>query len=512
MTGDPNLQPSVPGVTPLPPGAGVLPVSSSALPGSRLPHQLRDLGAIGLIVVFGLLADDWIASVGLLVLFVGWKYLGREPGPPIVAAAFSLQWLQVMAAIMYFAIFGRQVWEMRAGGYQQMMLLGLAAIVTLFTGFYLAAGFGRFKRWREPPPRFIPWSTNRIAIFYLATVAGSGVLQDLAWSSPGITQPLLVLSRIRYVLLFFLVTRLIRLKMPWPWIAGILGTELTLGFSGFFAEFREPLVVVSIAVIGSMDRKRPKTWAIVGGLAVLAIFSAIVWTAIKPIVRRDYVAAVSRTERLGAALTVAGETFTIGGPEWKWQSDSMVSRMWAIYYPSLALNRVPSVVPHENGKILWGAVQNVLTPRLFFPGKAALPSQSEEVRKYSGIWVASRETNTSYAFGFVGESYVDFGIPLMFVPILGWGLLLGYGYRWLRRNIQFDELRTGVLVVMCWATLTPYESSWVMMIGPAVTIMAILGVGAVLVDRFFRRTTKRQSQVAPQRVTGLMPQPYRLPR
>jgi hypothetical protein len=512
MTGDPNLEPSAPGVTVLPAGAAVLPVPPSALPGSRLPHQLRDLGAIGLIVVFGLLADDWLASVGLLVLFIGWKYLSRESGPPIVAAAFSLQWLQVMAAIVYFAISGRQVWEMRSGGYHEMVLLGLAAVVILFTGFYLGAGLGRFKRWRERPPRLLPWSTNRIALFYLSTVAGSGVLQELAWSAPGLTQPLLVLSRIRYVLLFFLVTRLIRLKMPWPWIAGILATELTLGFSGFFAEFREPLVVVAIAVIGSMDRKRARTWVIVGGLAALAVFSAVVWTAIKPIIRRDYVAAVSRSKRLGAALTVAGETFTLGGAEWKWQTDAMVSRMWAMYYPALALNRVPSVLPHENGKIIRGAVQNVLTPRLFFPQKAALPSQSDEVRKYSGIWVSGRESNTSYAFGYVAESYVDFGIPLMFVPILGWGLLLGYAYRWLTRNIHFDELRTGVLVVICWATLTPYEASWAMMIGPAVTIMAILGVGAVLTDRFFRKTAKRQGLVPPPRVTGLMPLPYRLPR
>lgn len=512
MTGNPDSEPSAPAVTVLPPGAAVLPVRLSGMPGSRLPHQLRDLGAIGLIVVFGLLADHWIASVGLLVLFIGWKYLEREPGPPIIAAAFSLQWLQVMAAIIYFAVSGRQIWEMREGTYEPMMILGLAAIMTLFTGFYLAAGFGRFKRWREPPPRMLPWSTKRIAIFYMSTVAGSGVLQELAWSTPGLTQPLLVLSRIRYVLLYFLVTRLIRLKMPWPWVAGILATELTLGFTGFFAEFREPLVVVAIAVLGTMDRKRARTWVIVGGLAALALFSMIVWTAIKPIVRRDYVAVVSRTERLGAALVVAGETFTLGGEQWKWQIDFMVSRVWAIYYPSLALPRVPSVLPHENGKILWGAVRNVLTPRLFFPRKAALPSQSDEVRKYSGIWVAGRETNTSYAFGYVAEAYVDFGIPLMYVPIFGWGVLLGWAYRWLRKNIHYDELRTGVIVVIFWATLTPYEASWVMMIGPAVTIMAILGVGAVLADRFFRRVASRERINPRRRVSGLMPQPYRLPQ
>ena len=33
-------------------------------------------------------------------------------------------------------------------------------------------------------------------------------------------------------------------------------------------------------------------------------------------------------------------------------ADRMVSRLWAIYYPALALKRVPAVLPHENGAIL----------------------------------------------------------------------------------------------------------------------------------------------------------------
>jgi hypothetical protein len=510
MTGHPTIDPSLPSVTALPAGPArrpVLPMRSAA---SQLPHQLRDLGAIGLIILFGLLADDWVAGLGLAVLFVGWKYLSREPGPPIVAASFSMQWLQVMAALVYFAFSGRQIMEMRHGDYRSMMLLGLACVVSLFSGFYFGSGFYRFKRWRQGNIRFLPLTTNRIAIVYLATVAGSGILQELAWSTQGLTQPMLVLSRVRYVFLYFLVTRLIALKMPWPWIAGILATELALGFTGFFAEFREPLVIVSLAVIGSMDRKRARTWVIVGSLGALAVLSAIVWTAIKPIIRRDYMMAGSRSERLGAALTVAGATFTLGGPEWKWQSDSMVSRIWAIYYPSLALNRVPSVIPYQNGKILWGAVQNVLAPRLFFPGKAQQPSQSDEVRKYSGVWVAGRETNTSYAFGYAAESYVDFGIPLLFVPVFAWGLLLGFAYRWLRNNIYHDELRTGATVVIFWATLGSYEANWVMMIGPAVTIIAILGVGAVLVDKFFRKVSKRAVS-HPRRVSALTAQPYRLP-
>lgn len=510
MTGQPSLTPSLP-------GGGAFPAARPVRPppplvrAPPLSRKLRDLGAIGLIVVFGFLADDWIASVGLVVLFGGWKYLLREPGPPIVAAAFSMQWLQVMIGLVYFAISTRQVPEMRNADYRPMVLIGLGCVVALFCGFYFAAGFRRFKAFREGKQRLLPWSTNRIAVVYLCTVAGSGLLQELAWSTSGLTQPLLVFSRVRYVFLYFLVTRLITIRTRWPWIAGILFTELALGFTGFFAEFREPLVVVAIAVLATTDRRRARTWVIIASLAVLGVLSAIVWTAVKPIMRQDYLAAVSRTERLGVALTFTGATFTVAGPEWKWYGDAMVSRIWAVYFPSLALARVPSVVPHENGAILLGAVKNVLTPRLFFPSKAVLPSQSDEVRKYAGVWVAGRETKTSYAFGYAAESYVDFGVPLMFLPVFGWGLFLGLAYRWLRTHVRYDELRTGVTIVIVWSILGSYEASWVMMIGPTLTIMAVLGGGAYLVDRFLRASSRARFPPAAQRkFSGYTAEHYRL--
>jgi hypothetical protein len=510
MTGRPSLDPGLQRVKAFPGASQLRPIPPAARATSAVPRQLRDLTAVGLILLFGLLVDDAVASVGLAVLFLGWKYLSREPGPPIVAAAFTMQWLQVMVALVYFAISTRKIGELRESDYGPMVFIGLASIAVLFGGVYFAAGFPRFKMFREGKQRLLPWSTNRIAVVYLSTVAGSGILQELAWSASGLTQPLLVLSRVRYVLLYLLVTRLIKVRVQWPWIVGLLVAELMLGFSGFFAEFREPLVIVAIAVLGGMDRRRTRPWVIVGSLAVLGVLSAVIWTGIKPIIRKDYTAVVSRAERLETALAVTGATFTLGGSEWKQHSDWMISRIWAIYFPALALKRVPSIVPHQNGAILWGAVQNVLTPRLFFPDKAVLPSQSDEVRKYAGVWVAGRETNTSYAFGYAAESYVDFGVPLMFLPILLWGLMVGFAYRWLRNHIRYDELRTGVTIVIVWSTLGAYESSWVMMIGPTLTILAVLGGGAILVDKFLRVPGRQRPHRADRVSSPLTAEGYRL--
>ncbi|HUQ18820.1 MAG TPA: hypothetical protein VM099_04335 [Gemmatimonadaceae bacterium] len=470
---------------------------------------MRDLAIVGSILLAGVLANDWIASAGLAMLYVGGRFMLHDPGPPVAGLAFANQWLQVMAGIVWFVLSGRKVMEMRTDTYRPMVILGLVCVATLFAGFYLGSGVRRNSVPRTQTWKPLPWTTTQIAVVYGVLAATSGALTELAWSISGFTQAILVFNRVRYVLLFLLITRLVKPKPRWGWIAATIGLELALGFAGFFADFREPLIIVAVAVFGAMNRREARTWIILGVLGILALSSALIWTAIKPVIRRSYVGYATRSERLTAVLTVTGITFSRTPDIWKYEGDSMVSRIWSVYFPGVALTRVPSIVPYENGAILRGAVANVLTPRLFFPNKPDLPSQSDEVRKYSGIWVGGRETNTSYAFGYAGESYVDFGVPYMFLPIFVFGFLFGLSYRFFNKRIRHDELRTALLIVLVWSTLGIYEASWVMLIGPTITVVVLLGGAAMFLDAVLTRgerasRTRRMPRDVPP-MTGIRP-------
>jgi len=50
--------------------------------------------------------------------------------------------------------------------------------------------------------------------------------------------------------------------------------------------------------------------------------------------------------------------------------------------------------------------------------------------------------------------------------------------------IKHAELRAGLTIVIFWSVLGSYETSWVMMIGPAITTLGVLGAAAILLDRF----------------------------
>jgi hypothetical protein len=387
---------------------------------------------------------------------------------------------------------------MRNSDYRPMVLIGLAAIVVLFGAFSLTAGFRRRPVAPGNTKPALPFSTHQIAIGYAIALAIVGLLQEFAWSAPGLTQVLLALTQVRYLLLFFLITRLCRPQPNLPAIAAIVLLEVALGFTGFFAEFREPLLISAIAIFGAMDRRKTSMWLTVAAIALVAVASAVLWTAIKPIIRQTYVTNSSRMARLNSALTVASNTFAPGESVLTFQGDTLVARLWAVYFPALALKRVPMTVPYQNGEILKAAIDNVLNPRIINPDKPALSSPSDEVREYAGVWVHGRESYTSIAFGYVGEAYVDFGIPWMFAPIFIYGLLLGLAYRSLTALIKHPELRTGITIVIFWLVMASYETSWAMMIGPAITMIAVLGGAAILFDRLLLGRDTEQSRAPPQ--------------
>jgi len=204
--------------------------------------------------------------------------------------------------------------------------------------------------------------------------------------------------------------------------------------------------------------------------------------------RREYVevdqfsnSRSTRVQRVGD-LTSA---FFKNDPAEVWgTADSLVDRMWTIYYPALAVERVPSVLPHTNGAILNDALTHIVTPRVFFPNKPELMSDSEKVRKYSNVRVAGRESNTSIAFGYSAEAYIDFGIPLMFVPVFGFGFFLGAMYALFRSIIWHRELFVAFGTVAFWLSAYLFERSWATMLGVTVGFMVYLGPPTILLDRF----------------------------
>ncbi|MGE3188407.1 MAG: hypothetical protein AB7N90_01895, partial [Vicinamibacterales bacterium] len=268
----------------------------------------------------------------------------------------------------------------------------------------------------------------------------------------------------------------------------------------------EPLYLAAAVLLESIDRRRVQHWFALGAIGLMAMTTSVLWIGIRDVYRSEFQAGeiydISREVRLSRLSELARGWYAQDDSTFYYDLDGLVDRVWAIYYPALAVQRVPNTLPHTDGALLSAAIQHVLLPRVLFPDKPVIPSDSDKVRTYSGVWVAGRDEGTSIAFGYAAESYVDFGVPLMFLPIFVFGVLMGIAFNALVRWFHFEEIAVPVIVVVFWLALYPFERSWHNMLGYGGTLLLYLGGVGLLVDRVLwnRRAIERQ-----ERETYVMP-------
>lgn len=457
------------------------------------------LVGLGVFALF-LLGADWIAGAAPFVLWAVWRYSPTYDGPPVIPLALTFQWVQVVAGLYYHIFTGRELTATQLSDYRPMVLIGLGSILALLLGFNTGASvIGRRQRSGEERSRIrLEW--YELIFAYAVFIVFSGSIRTLAFQIPTLTQSLLALSFLRYGLLFLMFRRLVRPKLRLGWISVLMALELVLGCIGYFAEFREPFMILGIALLEIFDYRKFRQWLAMGSLATLIVFTGLVWTGIKNPYRADFTDpefAASRELRLERLVSLASDWWDQSYDEHLSNVDDFVERIWPIYFPALAVSRVPAAIPHAEGEILWDAIFHILKPRILFPDKQAARSDSDVVRRYSGVWVPGAEQGTSIAFGYAAESYVDFGLPWMFVPISMYGLLMGMFYSWLLNSIHHDELAASLVTVIFWLSLYLFERSWIYMLGLAGSLIICVGGAGLLLDVFLKRREGRATQAGP---------------
>lgn len=453
----------------------------------------------GVSALLAWVANDSLVAWCLLVLFAGLKLVGTGDRLFVLPAAFLFHWSQTSLGVLYKGILGREVPTIYYSDYRPMVLVGLGCCLALAVGIRL--GLTLLKR-PDPDgerPTFA-FSAGLLASVYVVTIFFEGSLLLLSGEYPSLRQIIVTADTARLGLLYLLLRRLLIPEPRWSLFAAIVAVECVLGITGFFAGFREPVVLASLALFEVFDRDSARHWFALGTAAVLAAVLAVVWMGIRTQYRREYAQvdkfAESRSARL-REVSALSSAFLGTDSDAIWETaDKLVDRLWAVYYPALALERVPSVLPHTNGAFLSEALTHIVTPRVFFPGKPALQSDSEKVRRYSGVMVAGADQNTSIAFGYAAESYIDFGVPMMFLPVIGFGLALGCLYRFFERLVWHRELFVAFATVAFWLSAYLFERSWATMLGVTTGMMIYLGGPLILLDRFLLVRVARQQRDA----------------
>lgn len=440
------------------------------------------------IVAATYLCGTWVAGACVAALALIWRVIPKTEGPPTLQLAMTAQWVAVSCGVFYTTLSGRELEATIKSDWVPMVLIGLGCVTVLSIGIWVGQkAVCSVKEMPEAAPEeTVPLRT--LVIVYAIGVVVTGAMQSVAFVYPVFTQAILALSMIRLALIYLMLRRFARPDFRWELIIALLGFEVALGFTGFFSSFKEPLLLAALVVLERFDRRQASHWLASGLLGASLVLMLMMWISVRSEFRGDF-----DDEAFASSRTVRLERMEALSSDWVQQASgrsltenlgALVDRAWVIYYPALAVARVPALIPHTDGQLMWDTVVHLVTPRILFPDKPELPSDSEFVRKYSGVYVAGVEQNTTIAFGYAAESYVDFGVPWMFVPVFIFGVFVGASYEWFLRTIVHRELAIAFVTATFWTNLYMFERAWSKTLGFTLTMMIYVGGLVFLVDRW----------------------------
>jgi len=238
-------------------------------------------------------------------------------------------------------------------------------------------------------------------------------------------------------------------------LIGVVLFEVGSGFTGFFSDFRGVFIYLAIAAVAARIRWKGTVafGAAVGSVALVAL--ALFWTSVKG-EYRTYAAGsdesqgivVPLSERLGYLGTRA---ITPGVVSLGDSSYMLLSRLAYVDIFGSVID-VQEAAPEQIPMRQWmEAVGHVVTPRFFFPDKAALSDSEVYMRLARRFATEEVRMGTSISVGYMAENFADLGFPGMLVGIAALGLVIAGAIRLLMSFRLPQVVREGIIMAFAFS-------------------------------------------------------------
>ena len=446
----------------------------------------RPLGLCAIVVcltiVSALISDDPLQTLACgfaAALTIG--LLWRLDEPPVLLLPAGIQLIQVVTPRFYSNFLGVPIdnVSLHIGDMTAATWLALAAMVGLVLGLWrgqLTTGSSAGVNLQKEAQA---WSPRRAFVFCIGTILLASVFEVIGELSAGLRQPALAAGGIQWVGIFVLacVCTAQRRGLHYLLIATCL--EVAKGFTGYFSDFRTVFFVLLIGLFAARSRIRWSTVIAAALVCIILLLMGAWWSAIK----REYRSFLSQGTRQQVVVVpiedriafLANKLFEIDEQTIAQGFELLVHRVGYIDYLAATMRHVPFRMPHQDGAQLGGTIMHVLQPRLLFPDKPPLPSDSEVLEKYTGFrWGDSSGSDTSVSLGYVAELYVDFGPYGTVLGTFIMGLLIGRTYRYVSSSRSLPAVMNYGLAVMLAMTMTQFDQALIKMVGAFVTTFVMI--------------------------------------
>lgn len=392
--------------------------------------------AIALAVIFGLYAllpspNNWLLAICLSAIPAIIFLAGGRNATPVLIFILGLSWMQIAAIVVLADLYQVPVTQLQSVSrilgstiyIEDAIAYGLYGLLVLAAGMRFGEFAGRkiFRKGRAQGPfSESSFEVTNLVLGYCAALLVAAGAEILARAHPALTQFLIPFTLIKFVFIYLIAAVVIERRRGFGWLALIALFEVTSGAFAFFAQFKEAIFVIAVAVIAARRKLNLRLWLFIGTAVAGIVWMLMIWSVVKQEFRRDVV-----NEDFHQKAEFLAENYTRSDRNY---TDALKALLERIQYTSLFGRIIQMERAGELPQTTYydGAIKHVLTPRILFPDKMVLDDTKKTV-DLTGLRIAE---NTSVGIGYFAEAFADYRFPGMLVPVLMIGTLLGFAARY----------------------------------------------------------------------------------
>jgi hypothetical protein len=248
--------------------------------------------------------------------------------------------------------------------------------------------------------------------------------------------------------------------------------EFTNGLYSYFSSFKDVIFYAIIVLLTFIRKVNLKQTLYFLGIGFFLVFLFLTWTSIKGAYReflnqgsRQQVVSVSRDQAFSEISSRINEITWI---DYQRSMNMALYRIQYIMHLAIVMDRIPEIMPYEKGALWWENISFVFTPRILFPDKSIYEA-TEKTNKYTGLHYAGARLGASFSLGYFADSYVDFGWPGMYLPLIIMGLMVGFFYKAILNLKEVDLIPKIGIVTVVLINFTSFEADGLFLFGRLLT-------------------------------------------
>jgi hypothetical protein len=303
---------------------------------------------------------------------------------------------------------------------------------------------------------------------YVVGFFAMNALTGIAFLIPSLTQIIFSLGNIKWFLFLLFGFQSILKNRKRKEFYIFCALEFAMGFYSYFSDFKTIVFFIGFLFLCLIVNVRFNQMIAAIFSIIILVFAGIFWTSVKGEYRsflnkgsKSQSVQVEKGEALNKLLELSQNRNNNSFDD---ATENFLDRLQYTYHMAKAMDRVPSIIPYQNGANWQSTFEFVFTPRILNPEKGVYDA-SKKASKFTGIQYAGVKRGTSVSLGYFADGYLDFGYVGMFIPLLILGFIYGKSYFYFIKKSSNNYIFNYAVVGALFMELFAFESDNIFVLG-----------------------------------------------